>query len=277
MHDTKIGLPRLAIVASALCLSLTMPAAHAQWAVIDGANLMQAVLDEYNQLDQIAMQNKDALQQLENYKLQIKNLEQLGGTVRADVRDRLARQLRNNIKDYGRSLLNNSVTVDPNSDSYYVVTEEIVNAGIGDVPRTTAQTNADLSALGLKPGQETSFGRDNYRDRQQYDRVMDDMRQVALTRQNSEQRGQQANQIASDMVALKSNNTVGAIQLLSAQNTLTYAQNEDLIKAQSTALKNEQEAQLRLLVEKEELRKLQLQRLQKVQATQPGPVVKFTR
>ena len=151
-----------------------------------------------------------------------------------------------------------------------------MNASIGNVPRSAARTDADLSALGLKPGQDTSFGRDNYHDRQQYDRVMDDMRQVALTRQNSEQRAQQANQIAREMERLPDNNTVGAIQLLSAQNTLTYAQNEDLIKSQAAVLKNQQEAQLRLLVEKEELRKRELERLQKVRNAAPAPVVDFT-
>lgn len=276
MQSTKHKTPRHCFAATALCLALAAPVAHAQWAVIDGANLGQAILDEYNQLEQIGLQYKDELQQLENYKLQIKNLQKLGGTMRADVRDRLERQLLNNIKDYGRSLINKSAMVDANSDSYYVVTEEIVNASIGNVPRSAARTDADLSALGLKPGQDTSFGRDNYHDRQQYDRVMDDMRQVALTRQNSEQRAQQANQIAREMERLPDNNTVGAIQLLSAQNTLTYAQNEDLIKSQAAVLKNQQEAQLRLLVEKEELRKRELERLQKVRNAAPAPVVDFT-
>lgn len=276
MRSMNLKMPCLAFAASAMCLVLAAPAAHAQWAVIDGPNLAQALLDEYNQLEQIGLSNKDALQQLENYKLEIKNLQKLDGPVRGDVRKRLEKQLLNNIKDYGRSLLNKSATVDANSDSYYVTTEEIVNTGIGNVPRSTARTDADLSALGLKPGQETAIGRDNYRDRHQYDRVLDDMRQVALTRQNAEQRAQQANQIAREMERLPDNNTVGAIQLLSAQNTLTYAQNEDLIKTQSALLKNQQETQVRLLVEKEEWRQRELRRLQKVKEAQRAPVVDFT-
>lgn len=270
--------PKLrALSAFALCLALTAPTAQAQWAVLDTPNLAQAILEELNQLEQITLQNADAVQQLQHYKLQLQNLQKLGGTLRADVRERLERQLINNVRDYGRSLLNKSATIDANSDSYYVVNEEIVNAGIGNVPRTTIRTDADLTALGLKPGQETSIGRDNYRDRQQYERVMDDMRQVALTRQNAEQRAQHANQIAQQMERLPDNNTVGAIQLLSAQNTLTYAQNEDLIKTQAAVLKDQQEAQLRLLVEKEELRTRELQRLQKLRNAAPAPVVSFTK
>ena len=277
MRTLKLTMKSHAIGACALCLALIPPCAHAQWAVFDVANFGKAIAAEFNQLEQISLQNADALQQLQDYKLQLQNLQKLGGTLRADVRERLEQQLLNNVRDYGRSLLNKSATIDANSDSYYVVNEEIVNAGIGNVPRTTARTDADLAALGLKPGQETSIGRDNYRDRQQYERVMDDMRQVALTRQNAEQRAQHANQIAQQMERLPDNNTVGAIQLLSAQNTLTYAQNEDLIKTQAAVLKDQQEAQMRLLVEKEELRTRELQRLQKLRNAAPAPVVNFTK
>lgn len=266
IHTTQRA---IAGAAAGLAIALSSPAAFAQWTVFDPANLTEAIVQEINQLDQLAMQNTDAIQQLTNYKLQLQNLQQLPGSVRGDVKDRLQKQLLGNVKDFGRSLLNKNATNNPNSASYYVQAEDIINVGIGDVPRTTASTDTELSSLGMTTGRDSSFGRDNSRDRMQYDRVMDDMRQVALTRQNADDRAVQANQVTGEMAKLSDNNTVGAIQLLSAQNTLAYAQNEDLLKTQSAMLKNQQEAQMRLLVEKEEYRKRELARLAKIKASVP--------
>lgn len=259
----------IAGVAAGLALALASPAAFAQWTVFDPANLGEAIVQEINQLDQLGLQNADAIQQLQNYKLQLQNLQQLPGSVRGDVKNHLQKQLLGNVTDFGRSLLNKNATNNPNSASYYVQAEDIVNVGIGAVPRTTASTDAELASLGIGTGQDSGFGRDNSRDRMQYDRVMDDMRQVALTRQNADDRAVQANQVTNEMTKLSDNNTVGAIQLLSAQNSLAYAQNEDLLKTQSAMLKNQQEAQMRLLVEKEEYRKLELARLAKIKASVP--------
>lgn len=252
----------------ALSAVVCAPPASAQWAVIDPANLVESILQEINQLEQIAGDRAAAVQQLREYKLELENLKQLPGNLRNEVKDELRRQLLSNVRDYGRSVLNKMNTQDPNSGSYYVVAEDIVSTGIGNVPRTTASTDVDLINLGIAPGQNSGIGRDVAVDRQHYDRVMDDMRQVAVTRKNSEYRETKANHIAQGMANLKDNNTVGALQLMSAQNSLTYAQNEDLVKVQAAILKNEQENQLRQLVAKEQARKQELSRLQKLR-TEP--------
>ncbi len=233
--------------------------------VYDAVNFFQMLLDELTQLEHLAQQELAHLQQLREYRLQLENLKQLPGNIRNDIKDNLRRQLLQNVRDYGRSMLNKVNTQNPSSGSYYVIAEDIVSTAMGrDVPRTLASTTLDLVGLGMKPGRDSAIGRDTYVDRMQFDRVMDDLRQLAMTRQNSEDREGRANEIAGQMANLSDNNTVGALQLLSAQNSLTYAQQEDLIKAQAALLKATQEAEMRLLVEKEAQRKAELKRLSKL-------------
>lgn len=272
IHSTKI----ISRLAAALCISAAAPqAAQAQWIVNDPLNYGNALLREIHQLDQLAAQGRDEIQQLQNYKLQLQNLQQLPGEIREQVRKELERQVLSSVRDFGRSALNKTATLDASSASYYVQAEDILAKNIGDVPRSTSATDADLLALGLPAGRDSGIGRQNYTDRQQYDRVLDDMRQVALTRQNAETRAAQANAIAERMAKLPDNNTVGAIQLLAAQNALSYAQNEDALKAQAIALKNQQEQQVRELVDREELRKLELERLNRVRNRQQVTNVKM--
>lgn len=268
---------KIASLISALLISGFAPSiATAQWVVIDPAVLGKAIMQEINQLEQIAISSGMNLQQLKDYRLQLQNLQMMEKTLRNDVKNQLKLQLLNNIRDYGRSNLNRTSTLDPNSNSYYVNAESVVKTSIGNVPRTTAATDADLSNLGMATGQNTAIGMSSYRDRQQYDRVMDDMRQVALTRSNAESRSTQANAINTKMASLEDNNTVGAIQLLAAQNALTYAQNEDSIKTQAALLKNTQEEQLRALADREATRKRELDRLAKARAERAAPVVNMT-
>lgn len=249
---------------STASLLFTTPA-HAQWAVFDGASLTQAIVNEMNQLEQIALGNVYNLQQLKDYRLQLQNLQQLPGTIRNQVRDRLEHQLLNNIRDFGRSVINKQNTQNPNSSTYYSNAEDITALTIGNVPRPSSSTAADLTSLGMST-ENSAMLRGSQKDRMQYERVSDDLRQVALTRQNSEDRATQANSIANDMANLSDNNTVGALQILSAQNSLAYAQQEDLSKNQAAILKNQQELQLRELAEREADRTYELERLRKVRA-----------
>lgn len=233
--------------------------------VFDAANLFEAIIQELNQLEQIAADEIAYIQQLKEYRLQLEALKQLPGNIRNDVKDHLKRQLLKNVRDYGKSIMNKTSTQSSDSSTYYVVAEDIVSAGMdSEAPRSLAKTSMDLVRLGMKPGKESGMGRDTHVDRMHFDRILDDLRQVAIARENSENRGQQANEIARQMAAMPDNNTVGAIQLLSAQNALAYAQNEDLIKAQTTLMKSQQEAEIRLLVEKEAARKRELARLTKI-------------
>lgn len=255
-------------VAAVMAVSGTMYTPPAQaFPVFDITNFLQALLDELTQLDMLYEQELAHLQQLREYRLQLENLKQLPGSIRNEIKDNLKRQLLNNVQDYGRSLLNKTATQNPNAGSYYVVAEDILALAMDrDVPRTLAKTTLDLVRLGMKPGKDSGLGRDSHVDRMHFDRIMDDLRQIALSRHNAENRGEQANVIAKRMAEMSDNNTVGAIQLLSAQNSLSYAQNEDLIKAQAAMMKAQQENEVRLLVEKEAARKHELNRLAKIRA-----------
>lgn len=263
----KTAKPLVGKVTSMLTLSATIllssGQAHAQWAVFDASSLRESIIHELNQLEQIALGNAYSLQQLKDYRLQLQNLQQLPGTIRSQVQTRLEHQLLNNIKDFGKSVMNKQATQNPNSASYYTNAEDITAMTIGNVPRPSASTAAEMSSLGMQTD-NSQFVRSSQKDRIHYERVADDLRQVALTRQNSEDRAVQANSIANQMTNLSDNNTVGAIQLLSAQNSLAYAQQEDIAKNQAAILKNQQEQQLRELAEREAGRAQELERLRKV-------------
>lgn len=273
MKHTPLLSRRMAAMMVAVTMVLHAPHAAAQWIVNDPVNYVENLIHSINQLDQLAVLNAQQLQQLQDYRLQLLNLQKLGGNLRQGVQTNVGQQLLGNVNDYGRSLRNQTSTRNPNSSSYYIQAEDIVSTSIGDVPRTTAATDVDLGSVGLGRGQQSGIGRAAFQDRQQYDRVMDDVRQGAITRQNSETRAVQANALAGQMATLGDNNTVGAIQLLSAQNSLAYAQQEDLIKNQAALLKDSQERQLRELVEKEAFRKRELERLSKLKAENINPAV----
>ncbi|MGK5033193.1 hypothetical protein [Janthinobacterium sp. MDT1-19] len=271
MFKTYLTSPRKLAGAIAILSGLaTSVPAHAQWAVFDAAGLMEAIVQELNQLEQIANANIRTMQQLKDYRLQLQNLQQLPGNLRREVQSRLQRQLLNNVRDFGRSIINKQNTQDPHSATYYTNAEDITTMTIGSVPRTSASISADLTSIGMNSN-ESVVVRGAQLDRMQYERVADDIRHVALTRQNAEDRATQANTVAEQMATLADNNTVGAIQLLSAQNSLAYAQQEDLGKTQAAILKNQQEMQLRELAEREGDRKAEIERLRKVRAEAQSP------
>ncbi|RZI40356.1 hypothetical protein EGT07_23730 [Herbaspirillum sp. HC18] len=234
--------------------------------VVDVAAIAQLIVDQISQNLQYGEQAAQTLQMYTDYALQLQNLAALPGAVRDQVENNLKTQIANNIADFGVSYLNGATTLDPNSPAYYANLEGMYKLGMNEVPRTTTSLDVDLAAVGLGTGTATAMGQSAYTDRVQWERVMDDMRQVALTRKNAEQRSVQAKNIAVEMKNLPANNTVGAMQLLAGQQTLNYAQNEDLLKNQAALLKNDQEQQARFLAEREELRKRELTRLNKVKA-----------
>jgi hypothetical protein len=235
--------------------------------VIDVAAIAQLIVDQISQNAQLAESVSQTLQMYTDYSLQLQNLTQLPGSVRAEIQNRLQSQIANNINDFGVSYLSSVSTMDPNSANYYNQLEGTYNTAMnGRVPRTMSSLNTDLTSVGLGTGTSTPIGQSAFQDRVQWERVMDDTRQVALTRKNAEQRASQAQSIAQQMKNLPSNNTVGAVQLLAGQQTLAYAQNEDLLKNQAALLRVEQERQTRLLAEREEMRQLELNRLNRAKA-----------
>ncbi|WP_395398722.1 hypothetical protein ACHMW6_00170 (plasmid) [Pseudoduganella sp. UC29_106] len=239
---------RLKMTALSISLAFAVGSANAGLPVFDYANLAEAILQELNQIEQLGQLNMQTLQQLKDYRLQLQNLQQLKGQVRDEVKQRLQQQLLSNVRDYGRSLMSKSVTADPNAGSYYRLSDDIVSTSIGGVPRSAAETKSNALRVGLS--QDSAMTLEASRDRMQYDRVQDNMRQVALTRANAERRAEQANAVTKEMSQLKENNTVGALHVLAAQNSIAYAQGEDSIKTQTTLLQNMEEQRTRLLTER---------------------------
>jgi len=226
--------------------------------VIDIASIIEAIVQQGHQLSQLR-------QQYEDYRLQIQNLEKLDDNLRRQVLAQIQNQLRNNINDFGVSELNKLPKLSSNGGVFYSGAENILTENIGKVPATRAQTISDMNSIGLDSSNPDGMLRGATVERKQYERILDDMRQVALTRSNAEARAVQANQITEKMASLESNNTVGAIQLLAAQNSLSYAQMEDLIKNQAAIIKNTQEDQARVLIENQKSRDKELKRIKKLQ------------
>lgn len=231
---------------------------------IDISAIVEMLVQELNQLDQLEQLNSQSLQQLIDYRLTLQNLQQLPGDIRAQVQQAVLGQLQNVVSDFGVSKLNEVVTLNPNSSNFYTSADETIRDTMGDAPMSADEFEQNLQAMGINKS-DASFLRNSANlDRNQYRRVLDDMRQVALNRQNSQRRAQVANNISQQMANLGDNNTVGAIQLLSAQNSLKYAQDEDLLKTQNSILKNMQEQQARLLAERAAEQRKELARVQKV-------------
>lgn len=241
------------------CLSLGAGNCFGQgMPVIDAASIAEALIQEANQLDQLKQQYKD-------YKLQIENLEKLDENLRRNVLLYIQSQLRNNINDYGVSELNRLPKLFSSANTFYAAADSILTNQIGKVPATRLQVIEAMNSIGLDSSNPDGMLQDATVDRKKYERILDDIRQVSLTRANAENRSAQANEITTKMASLDSNNTVGAIQLLAAQNSLSYAQMEDLIKNQATIIKNIQEEQARLLIENQKSRDKELKRIKKMQ------------
>lgn len=236
----------------------------AQIPVTDLINRAEMLIQELNQLDQLDEMYKQTLQQLIDYKLQLQNLQKLGGPVRANVQTNVKNQLANNVNDFGISNLNGIPKMDSAAGTFYTNADALLNKQIGQTQGSEAEVRNDMQSVGLDSSKTNSMATDARINKEKYDRVLDDMRQVALTRKNSEERAKQANEITAKMAELDDNNTVGAIQLLAAQNSLAYAQTEDLIKNQAAILKNSQEQQARQTIEDNKVRQKELDRLKKL-------------
>lgn len=230
---------------------------------------IRLILTGITELDQLAQQTTQTIQQLTDYRLQLQNLQSLPGTVRSQVQSHLVGQLQNTVGDYGASNLNGLARINPSATTYYDQAGILINNEIGVTPVDTNALNQQLQQVGIDPA-NSAVGKNNTVTRNQYLRTLDDMRQVALSRQNSQNRAVVANNIATQMTNLPANNTVGAIQLLGAQNSLTYAQQEELLKTLSLQLKNMQEQQLREISEDAENRAREMKRLKKLQADPLG-------
>ena len=248
-----------AVQTSLVCCLLASTNCYSQGApVIDAASIIEQLVQQLNQLNQLR-------QQYIEYKLQIQNLEKLDENLRRNVLIYIQSQLRNNINDYGISELNGLPKLSSSVNTFYGNAETILTNNIGRVPATRQQTIEAMNGIGLDVNNPDGLLQGATIDRKKYERILDDMRQVSLTRSNAESRSTQANEITAKMASLDSNNTVGAIQLLAAQNSLSYAQMEDLIKNQAALIKNMQEEQARLLIENQKSRDKELKRIKKMQ------------
>lgn len=239
---------RSAIIAVALSGIFHAPVQAQGIPVIDVASIVEALNQELNQLNQLK-------QQLIDYQMQVQNLQKLNGPIRGNVANNVKLQLNSNNRDFGISGTNSIARMDADPTKFYRNAETTLKSTVGAAPYTAAklqQETADIGGVNAHP--------DALVDRERYDAMLDDMRQVSLARQNSEARTTQASAIADEMANLDSGNTVGAIQLLAAQNSLSYAQMEDLIKNQLLLLKNEQEKKAKELADAQKIREKQIKK-----------------
>jgi hypothetical protein len=244
--------------------ALVTQVSFAQIPVTDLVNKAELIVQQLNQLDQLDEMYQQTLQQLIDYKLQLQNLQKLAGPARANVQTNVKNQLANNVNDFGVSNLNGIPKMDSAAGTFYTKADALLVKQIGQTQGSESDVRNDMQSVGLDSSKANSMATDARINKEKYDRVLDDLRQVALTRKNSEERAKQANEITAKMAELEDNNTVGAIQLLAAQNSLAYLQTEDLIKNQAVILKNTQEQQARQTIEDNKVRQKELDRLKKL-------------
>ncbi|WKB50507.1 hypothetical protein [Eleftheria terrae] len=264
-HAMRRGLFAVSLVLLTGLGAVAPKPAQAQIPTTDILTNTQLTIDYGNQMNQYAELVDQYTQQLEDYQLQLQNLQQLPGTIRAQVRNRFSHQLTSTHQDYGLSYLNQYIRLNPAAGSYYPQLESMLKTALTVVPRTMNALNLDMEALDLPQDLSNPVWKRAYTDRIQYERLLDDHRALALQRQNAQERAQEAAAITSQMQALPDNNTVGAIQLLAAQNSLTYMQNEELLKANALLAKPIQQKEAEILANREARRQLELERVKRAQ------------
>lgn len=221
--------------------------ANAQIPVTDAGSIAQQIVDYANQGLQYSELLSQYNQMLTNYALEIQNLAALPGTIRNQVQTRLLSQLNSNLQDFGVSYQGGDILFNPNSANYYQQLEQYLKNIQGDIPRQMTTVNADLAALGLPTNSTNPVWQTAFTNRMKYEGMLDNLRANALMRNNAANRSNEANNIATQMSNLPANNTVGAIQLLAAQNSLSYAQQEEVLKQQAIANRLLQQQQVEIL------------------------------
>lgn len=221
--------------------------ANAQIPVTDAGSIAQQIVDYANQGLQYSELLSQYNQMLTNYALEIQNLAALPGTIRSQVQTRLLSQLNSNLQDFGVSYQGGDILFNPNSANYYQQLEAFLKNIHGEVPRQMTTVNTDLAALGLPTNSTNPIWQGAYTNRMKYEGMLDNLRANALMRNNAANRSNEANNIATQMSNLPANNTVGAIQLLAAQNSLSYAQQEEVLKQQAVANRMLQQQQVEIL------------------------------
>lgn len=255
------------IIASACAMTVTFAPLNAANAsgipVVDVASIAQQIIDYAEQILMYLKQVDQYQQQLTDYALELQNLAALGGTIRNDIKTTFTNQLVKVTSDFGASVGFQDLNMNPDQANYYAILENKLIAAHGNVTRTTAAMNAALAALGVPSVANDPLYATNIADRKKHALVMDSIRLAHQTVNNAQKRAGVANGISDAMKNLPSNNTVGAIQVLGAQNALTYSQMEDLLKVQAANLKLAQDEEARALANRELIRTNQLNSIQK--------------
>jgi conjugal transfer/entry exclusion protein len=240
--------------------------------VVDALSNAQQLIDYAEQLLMYAKQVDQYQQQLTDYALEIQNLQALGGTIRGDIKTTVTNQLVKVTTDFGASAGFQDLNMNPDQANYYANLENKLTAAYGNVTRTTAAMNTALAALGVPSVTNDPLYAANIADRKKHALVMDSIRLAHQTINNAQKRSGVANGISEAMKNMPSNNTVGAIQVLGAQNALTYSQIEDLLKVNAANLKLAQDEEARALANRELIRTNQLNAIQKAKTERNTPV-----
>jgi hypothetical protein len=267
------------LIAAAGATAPTTPSYAQGIPVYDNLSVIQQFVD-YVEQGMHYIQLVDQYKQLvKSYELEIQNLQQLPGAIRSQISGVLGTQLTTTLNDMGLSNGSNTLGMNTKSATYYSDLEAKLRTTYGALTSTMATLNASLSALGLPANATNPTYTANLQDRMKYEQMLDQFRLASQIIQNGRDREGSARNVTSQMASLPDNNTVGAIQLLGAQNALNYAQLEDLLKVQAAQLKASQDQEARILAERDQYRQAELNRLTRAAATRaaPAPTVNMAR
>jgi hypothetical protein len=237
--------------------------AQAQIPVTDAISIGQQIIDYANQGLQYAELLDQYNQQLTDYSLELQNLAALPGTVRNQVSSRFNLQSASNLTDFGVSYGGSSMLLSPNTSTFYNQAETLLTNINGNVPQPITSLNTTLASLGLPTNNTNPVWQSGFSDRMKYEGLLDDYRANSLMRENASNRANEAKNVTAEMANLPANNTVGAIQLLAAQNALSYAQAEEVLKQQAIANRLTQQQQIDILSSRDAARTEKLKALQK--------------
>ena len=244
--------------------------------VFDPGNFARAVLEDVlHQAPELATNILTTINVINQYKTMLENLKALPTALRSQAESEMGRMTGVNINDWGLNWQNYHVSYDPDDSAYRNNLEAYLNSAFSynSMPRDSSAIYNDLLQVPAMFSGNTL--RNAQIDRNQYEALMDSMRQIAIQRKNSQQRQGIVKQAASELTNLPEKSELRAMQLNGLLNSLTYQQLDDLNKGLSQQMLNDQRTAAVRLAEREAARRRSLNEAKKM-ATQPTTMPTIT-
>jgi Asp-tRNA(Asn)/Glu-tRNA(Gln) amidotransferase C subunit len=227
----------------------TVESAHAQWVVIDPANIVQTTLSaiqtglsNVNEATQIANQYTQITdlvnqynQMLTDYATMLTNLTSLPAGLKSALEADLNSTLTDITTQFGQSSMSPLAGINPASASWKSTATSLIQPVFG-------QPISNTTLTGLLAGVPAATAADilasNAQDNAAYDRFLDSYKMQAQAEKNATKRAGDAGTIQSNLTAAGNQSELATLQLMALQNGIVVQQLEDVVKSTNQAMVN---------------------------------------